>query len=155
MKVEELKGMSVINLADGARIGRIENVLIDTTALQIRSLVLTATGGRSTFPFASARIGPDAVTVESLEPLQVGEATVEGVLRSLEELDGMKIVNADGAYLGDARELEINEADGTLTELEAHRGGVLGVGGTNVSIPATSIRAIGPDFMTVDAPAPT
>lgn len=155
MKVGTLKGMSVINPADGARIGRIEHVLIDTVALQIRSLVLTAAGGRSTFPFASARIGPDAVTVENLEPLQIGETTVESVLRSLDELDGMKIVNADGAYLGDARELEINEADGTLTELEAHRGGVLGMGGTSVSIPATSIRAIGPDFMTVDAPVPT
>ncbi|MCK9487730.1 MAG: PRC-barrel domain-containing protein [Dehalococcoidia bacterium] len=154
MKVSKLKGMSVVNLADGARIGRIENVLIDTAALQIRSLVLTAPGGESTFPFASARIGPDAVTVDGAESLQTTESTAESVLRSLDELDGMKVVNADGAYLGDARELEISEADGALEELEAHRGGVLGMGGTSISIPVASIRAIGPDFMTVDAPAP-
>ncbi len=155
MKVSKLKGMSVVNLADGVRVGRIENVLIDTVALQIQSLVLTSTGGRSTFPFASARIGADAVTVDTAESLQTGESSAESVLRSLDELDGMKIVNAEGSYLGDARELEINEADGALTALEAHRGGAFGVGGSTVSIPAATIRAIGPDFMTVDAPAPS
>ncbi|MDQ6669985.1 MAG: PRC-barrel domain-containing protein [Chloroflexota bacterium] len=67
----------------------------------------------------------------------------------------MKIVNREGAYLGDVREVLIEQASGALTECEAHSGGMLGLGGTSVTVPTVAIRGIGPDLVTVDMPAPS
>ena len=68
---------------------------------------------------------------------------------------GLKVVNGEGAYLGNVRDLAIEQASGALTELEAHGGGMLGLGGTTVTIPTSAIRGIGPALVTVDMPAPS
>jgi sporulation protein YlmC with PRC-barrel domain len=154
MKASELKNKAVVSMADGVQIGRVEDVLFDTAALRVAALALTTTGGRSVLPFASVRsLGADAVTVESATAAD--PAGVGNLMRSLADLIGLKVVNGEGAYLGDVREVTIEQASGALTELEAHSGGMLGLGGTGVTIPASAIRGIGPELVTVDIPAPT
>jgi sporulation protein YlmC with PRC-barrel domain len=158
MKASALKGMAVVSMADGVRIGRVEDVLFDTVALRIAALALTTTGGRSILPFSSVRsIGADAVTVESESSAQVAavEVSAGNVLRGLDDLMGLKVVTGQGNHIGDVREVLVDQASGTLTELEAHRGGMLGVGGTSVMIPSSAIRGIGPDLVTADMPAQT
>ncbi|MDQ3809382.1 MAG: PRC-barrel domain-containing protein, partial [Chloroflexota bacterium] len=54
--------------------------------------------------------------------------------------------------LGDVREVLVDEARGAVTDIEAHQGGILGVGGTTVLIPVSAIRGIGPDLVTADMP---
>jgi sporulation protein YlmC with PRC-barrel domain len=157
MKAGALKDMTVVSMADGVQIGRVEDVLFDTAALQVGALVLKTTGGRSLLPFASVhRLGADAVTVESAKAAQaeVAPTGAGNVLRSLGDLTGLKVVSGEGTYLGDVRDVEIDQATGALTELQVHRGGVLGLGGTGVTVPAAAIRGIGPDMVTADLPAP-
>jgi len=158
MKASELKNKAVVSMADGVQIGRVEDVLFDTAALRVAALVLTTSGGRSVLPFAAVRsLGADAVTVESATLTQppADPAGAGNLLRSLTDLIGLKAVNGEGAYLGEVRDVTIEQATGALTELEAHSGGVLGLGGTGVTIRASSIRGIGPELVTVDMPAPT
>ena len=158
MKASALKGKAVISMADGVQIGRVEDVLFDTAALRVAALVLTTTGGRSTMPFAAIRsLGTDAVTVESATATQAvaDQADAGNLLRGLGDLMGLKVVNGAGAYLGDVREVVIEQANGMLSELEAHSGGLLGLGGTSVTVPSAAIRGIGPDLVTVDMPAPS
>lgn len=64
-------------------------------------------------------------------------------------------MNGEGALLGAVKELEIEPAGGRLVELVVHRGGVLGVGGTSTSVPASAIRGIGAKLVTVDLPTST
>jgi sporulation protein YlmC with PRC-barrel domain len=121
----------------------------------VAALVLTTTGGRSVLPFASVhRIGANAVTVESATAAQAAgsQGGVGNVLRGLRDLIGLKVLSGEGTYLGDVRDVEIDPAGGALAELEAHRGGVLGLGGTSVIVPASAIRGIGPDLVTADMP---
>jgi sporulation protein YlmC with PRC-barrel domain len=158
MKASELKGRAVVSMADGVQIGRVDDVLFDTTALRVAALVLTTTGGRSILPFAAVRsLGTDAVTVESATATQPAEAQADAgnLLRALGDLTGLKVVNGEGAYLGDVRDVTIEQASGAITELEAHRGGMLGIGGTGVTVLTSAIRGIGPELITVDMPAPT
>jgi sporulation protein YlmC with PRC-barrel domain len=158
MKASGLKNKAVVSMADGVQIGRVEDVLFDTAALRVAALVLTTTGGRSVLPFAAVRsLGADAVTVESATATQAAsdQAGMGNLLRSLGDLIGLKVVNGEGAYLGDVRDVTIEQASGALTELEAHSGGMLGLGGTGVTIPASAIRGIGPELVTVDMPAPS
>jgi sporulation protein YlmC with PRC-barrel domain len=156
MKASALKGKAVVSMADGVQIGRIEDVLFDTVALRVAALALATTGGRSILPFSSVRsLGADAVTVESVTAIQADQGGAGNLLRGLGDLMGLKIVNGEGAYLGDVREVVIEQASGALTEFEAHSGGVLGLGGTSVTVPTVAIRGIGPDLVTVDMPAPS
>jgi sporulation protein YlmC with PRC-barrel domain len=158
MKASALKGKAVVSMVDGVRIGRIEEVLFDTAGLKVAALILTTTGGRSILPFAAVRsLGADAVTVESATATQPAAAQGDAgnLLRALGDLTGLKVVNGEGAYLGDIRDVTIDQASGALTEIEAHSGGMLGMGGTAVTVLASAIRGIGPEIVTVDMPAPS
>lgn len=158
MKASALKGKDVVSMADGVQIGRVEDVLFDTNALRIAALALTTTGGRSILPFAAIRsLGADAVTVESATSTQpaVVQTDAGNLLRGLGDLTGLKVVNGEGAYLGDVRDVTIEQSSGALTDLEAHRGGLLGMGGTAVTVLASAIRGIGPELITVDMPEPS
>ena len=155
MKASALKSMAVISMADGVEIGRVDDVLFDTTNLRVAALALATSGGQSVLPFSSVhRIGEDAVTVEAASAAQPAPTMTQGIaLRHLSDLIGLKIVNGEGTYLGDVREVLIDEAVGGITQLEGHRGGMLGMGGTSVLVPAADIRGIGPDLVTANMPA--
>jgi sporulation protein YlmC with PRC-barrel domain len=157
MKASALKNKAVVSMADGVQIGRVEDVLSDTAALRVAALVLTTTGGRSVLPVGAVRsLGADAVTVESATATQAADqADASNLLLSLGNLIGLKVVKGEGAYLGDVRDVTIEQASGALTELEAHSGGMLGLGGTGVTISASAIRGIGPELVMVDMPAPS
>jgi sporulation protein YlmC with PRC-barrel domain len=157
MKASALKGKAVVGMVDGVQIGRVEEVLFDTAALKVAALALTTSGGRSILPFAAVRsLGADAVTVESAAAAQppAAQADAGNLLRALGDLTGLKVVNGEGAYLGDIRDVMIDQASGALTEFEAHSGGMLGMGGTAVTVLAAAIRGIGPELVTVDMPSP-
>jgi sporulation protein YlmC with PRC-barrel domain len=158
MKASALKGKAVVSMVDGIQIGRVEDVLFDTAALKVAALVLTTTGGRSILPFTAVRtLGADAVTVESATATQpaAAQGDASNLLRALGDLTGLKVVNGEGAYLGDIRDITIDQASGALTEFEAHGGGMLGIGGTTITVLAAAIRGIGPELVTVDMPAPS
>jgi sporulation protein YlmC with PRC-barrel domain len=125
---------------------------------RVAALVLTTTGGRSILPFTAVRtLGADAVTVENATATQpaAAQGDASNLLRALGDLTGLKVVNGEGAYLGDIRDITIDQASGALTEFDAHGGGMLGMGGTTVTVLAAAIRGIGPELVTVDMPAPS
>jgi sporulation protein YlmC with PRC-barrel domain len=158
MKASGLKGKAVVSMVDGIQIGRVEDVLFDTAALKVAALVLTTSGGRSILPFTAVRtLGADAVTVESATATQPAatQGDANNLLRALGDLTGLKVVNGEGAYLGDIRDITIDQASGALSEFEAHGGGMLGMGGTTITVLASAIRGIGPALVTVDMPAPS
>ena len=76
-------------------------------------------------------------------------------MRGLRDLMGLKVVNGEGASLGDVRDVAIDQASGSLSELVTHGGGMLGLGGTSVTVPGSAIRGIEPDLVTLDMPAPS
>ena len=155
MKASTLKDMPVISMADGARIGAVQEVLFGTTPLGVNSLVLSGQGGKATLPFSDIRsIGNDAVTIDNREAAHAFQAPgAPENLRSLRELTHLKVVNAEGTYLGDVQEVEIDQRTGQIGEFIAHRGGMLGLGGTTIHVPAATVRGIGPKLLTVDMPA--
>ena len=63
--------------------------------------------------------------------------------RRLDELASLSVVNGEGTLLGKIAEAEIDQADGHLVTLVAHRGGAFGFGGTSLTIPAAAIRGSG------------
>ena len=155
MKVSRLKDMPVVSMADGAQFGVVKELLFDTSDFRLTALLLRADSGESTLPFGSIHsIGSDAIIVESAGDTAgaKGQAVLD-TARDLEDLMGLSAVNGEGTLLGKVKDLEIGEQDGRLTKLEVHRGGVLGIGGTSVTVPPSAIRSIGPKLITVDMPS--
>src|SRR5438876_308513 len=136
MKASTLKDMPVVSMADGAKIGNVKQALFDAGDLRAAALLLTGEGGESVLPFASIRsIGSDAVTVESATATQGAalQSALQG-LRGLNDLTGLPVLNGEGTHLGQVKDVSIDPADGRITELAVHRGGVFGIGGTSVTV---------------------
>jgi sporulation protein YlmC with PRC-barrel domain len=155
MKASRLKGMPVLSLTEGARVGNVKDLLLDTAAQRVTMLLLSTPAGESFVPFEKLRsIGSDAVTIESAAATEgtTGQTAVTG-MRAVGELLGLAVTSAEGTHLGDVKDLEFDVQDGRLLEIALHKGGVLGIGGTSLTVPASAIRSIGPKLVAVELPA--
>ena len=147
MKAEKLKGLAVISIAEGARLGRVEDVLFDPRELRIGALRVGGDERNFVLPFEQVKqVGVDAVTVESGRAIQV--AGGDGML-GLGDLTSLKAVDEAGNFIGTVAGVEIDTATGHIENVTAHKGGVLGLGGQTTTIVAGEVRVIGPDVMTV------
>ena len=155
MDAHALKGMAVVSLQEGTKLGQIDQPLFDMATRQLGGLDVSGDAGRFVVPFAQIhQIGSDAVTVTSSQVTQTpSTGSALGALLSLHDLGKLKIVDEAGTFLGTIHDVEVDPASGQITQLTAHKGGVLGMGGTTTSIDATSILMVGPELLTVTTAA--
>jgi sporulation protein YlmC with PRC-barrel domain len=150
VKASAFHNKTVVSLGDGTRAGNVRDLLIDSAELRVAALVLAGDRGISVLPFSSiAHIGPDAITIDSLSDLVKERVGPEDRVRSLDELHSLPVVTVDGSQIGEVRDLDVDEQDGRLLSLEVHQGGVLGMGGKTLSVPAADIAALGPRVATL------
>lgn len=153
MDVSKLHDMAIVSIVDGARLGRIKDVLFDTSAG--RAVALRAEHGGQTFlvPLDQVKnIGADAVTVENSTVTQaVAKNGPYSALPGIKRLKALKVVNTAGDFLGTPATIEIDPSSGRLQGLTVHKGGILGLGGTTLSIAPEDIRGIGAELITVQA----
>jgi sporulation protein YlmC with PRC-barrel domain len=154
MKLSMLTGMPVVSVADGTKLGAIRDVFLDMAELCVAALLLSGERGEALVPFAAIRgIGGDAVSVAAATHGATWRVPPEGWY-SLRELTHLKVVNSAGTYLGEVREVDFDPRDGRVGELVARRGGLLGLGGSDVRVPTGAIRGVGAQLVTVHLPAP-
>lgn len=152
-----LKGMTIVSVAEGARLGTITDVLFQPAPLGVAALQVRGNGTDFVIPFEHVRsLGADAVTVDSSQVTQMSSAggTFDGLPR-MTQLLKLKVVDDAGTLIGTLRSLEVDPATGRVTRLTAQRGGVLGVGGASTTIAAEAVRSVGGDLLTVEANSPT
>jgi sporulation protein YlmC with PRC-barrel domain len=157
MRTSKLKGLPVLGIDDGVRVGVVDDLLIDTRERRVAALVLRTQTVNQWIPFDRLqRVGDDAVMVASAQVVQqASEQSPLGALPSLRALLGLEVLDAAGKRWGRLEELDIDPADGRITELAVRRSGVLGLGGGTERVPATALRSLGPDVVVVEArPAP-
>jgi sporulation protein YlmC with PRC-barrel domain len=153
MNASDLKGMAVISLGEGTKLGEVDQPLFDLPNRRICALHIKGDSGISVLPFeAIERIGSDAITVVTSRVTQTPgvDSSGQGLL-DLEALRKLKIVNQDGTFLGKLSDVEFDPRDGHVTHLAAHKGGMLGMGGTTTPIGTNASLAAGPELLTVYA----
>ena len=155
MDADKLKGMAVVSIAEGTRLGRVEDVLFDTQALRVAALQIGGEGQHFVIPFDQLKnIGTDAVTVESSRVTQAaGKGGTFGALAGLANFKGLKVVDEAGTYLGQISGIGLEQTSGRVLRVTTHKGGVLGLGGTKTTIDAAAIHSVGPEVVTVAAGA--
>ncbi len=162
MKAEALQGLPVVSIADSTVVGHVDALFFEPQQRRLAVLELSAAGQRARIPVAAVHhIGADAVTipvaaaVQWLNPLSIPPA--QAGLLSLGELTKLKVLDEAGTFLGSVKSVEIDPEDGRISQVQAHHGGVLGIGGTTHTIAGAQIRSASADLMVVaaaDAPPP-
>ncbi len=153
MDAHTLKGMAIVSVQEGTKLGKVEQLLLDLMTQRVTALRAKGESGTFIVRFEDVQsIGADAITVASSAAIRtpsIGGAT-DG-LRDLDELGKLKVVDGAGTFLGTIAHIEFDPTSGEITQLTAHKGGMLGMGGTTTPIDARAIVSVGPELLTVTA----
>ena len=153
MDIDKLKGMAIVSVSEGSRLGRVDDVLIDSSGMQIGALKIVHDRQQFMIPFNLIKsIGSDAITVESSQVTQA-EGSASGALVSVRDFKKLKMVNEAGTLLGVLSNVDFDQQTGKIGQLSVHKGGLLGLGGKTTTIDTSQVRGIGRDVVTVSAEA--
>jgi sporulation protein YlmC with PRC-barrel domain len=155
MKATNIVGMPIISVSEGVKAGQVADLAIMATEPQVTALVLKTDRDQTILPFESIRkIGPDAITIDNLGLVRVEEPTDGGdATRRFALLTGKETAGDDGTYLGDLKDLDIDPGTGHINSIILHRGGVMGIGGEDITVPGTHLHAFGQKLLTMTPPA--
>jgi sporulation protein YlmC with PRC-barrel domain len=151
MNATEIKGKAVISVTTAARLGRVEEVLLDPSSLAIAAFRVVAEGQQALIPFDQVQsLGSDAVMVPAADVAQwITTSTAAEGLISFDALKRYKVVDDAGTLLGTPQALKLDPSDGRLQRLEIHKGGVLGMGGESATVSGSDIASVGADVIVV------
>jgi sporulation protein YlmC with PRC-barrel domain len=161
MDAQALKGIAVVSLQEGTTLGRVEQALFDLVGRALRGVEVRGDAGTFVVPFTQIeRIGSDAITVASSQVTQTPSAgSPSGTLLGLHELGKLKVVDDAGTFLGTISTIEFDPTNGEVSQVSAHKGGLLGIGGTTTTVDVATILMVGEELITVrstadDSPSP-
>jgi sporulation protein YlmC with PRC-barrel domain len=151
MEAGKLKGLAVVSVAEGAKLGYVDELLLDPETLRVAAIRVSGDSQPFVVPFDKIRaIGADAVTVESSQVTQaLSTGDSYAVLPSLRDLGRRKVVDEAGSFLGNVTTIDFDEKSGALRGLTVQRGGVLGIGATTTTLEVAMVRAVGRELITV------
>ncbi len=157
MNTDAFKHFPVLSIETGAKLGVVDDLLFDTSPLRVAALRVKQVGQQIVVPWSAVRtVGADAIMVpdDAAAHTPSSEASLTA-LRDSAAMRALKVVDEGGSYVGTVKAIEVDPASGTVTAVEAHTGGVLGMGGTTTTIAAEEIRSIGDEVLltTVRRPA--
>ncbi len=156
MNVDSFKQLPVVSIETGAKLGYLADLLFDTAPLRVAALRVKAEGQAFLVPWDTVKtVGPDAVMVP--DDASAHTTSAESSLSALPDsaaLRTLKVVDEGGTFIGTVKELDIDPGSGAVTQLEAHTGGMLGMGGTTTTIAAADIRSIGDEVLLTAVPRP-
>ena len=155
MNSKQIRGLSVINIADGTQVGTVDQVFLDLAAKEVVGFSITNGvgpfgGARDNAPTVAASgvhsLGPDALTLDDVTAAHaawVGAAY--GTLVPLDEVVGRRVVTEGGTNLGEVVSLGFDEKTFAVTEVEVSPGFLK----TNIQIPLDRLVRIGQDVLVV------
>lgn len=161
MNSKQIRGLTVIDLADGTEVGTIDQVFLDLAAKQVVGFSITNGvgpfgGGRGNAPTVAASsvhsLGPDALTLDDVAAAHAAWVdAVFGTVVPLDDVVGRRVVTEGGANVGDVVALGFDEQTFAITDVEVSPGFLK----TNTSVPLDRLVRIGPDVLVVaDAAVP-
>lgn len=149
MNGSEIKGKAVVSIHEGSKLGQIDEILVNVERMRVTALHMKSKGDAVIIPFDKVRtVGSDAVTVQDATAAQRG-APDAADLAGLSQLTRLKVVDEDGTFLGVVKSVEIDPHTGSITELQAQKGGVLGIGRSVRTIDAGEVTSVGHDLLVI------
>lgn len=149
MNIDAFKQLPVLSIESGARLGFVDDVLFDTSPLRVAALRVKQAGQQIVVPWSVVKtVGVDAIMVpdDAAAHTPSSEAGLSA-LRDSAALRALRVVDEGGTFIGTVKAVEVDPATGAITAVEAHTGGMLGMGGTTTAIGADEVRSIGDEVL--------
>jgi sporulation protein YlmC with PRC-barrel domain len=152
MRIGELKGMPMVSLAEGTRLGKLKGVEVDVREGFVRYLRLDGEGGRADgmIPWNMIHsFGKDAVTVDSAAVIRTGLAPTERDC-VIPYVGDRPVVTESGTRLGTIEDYEIEIPSGRVLVYHLGSKGLINrLTGHHLSFPHAVIRTFGRDAIIV------
>ena len=157
MNSKQLKGLAVISIKDGEKLGTINQVFLDPGAKRIVGFAVQQGGGGLLAPADAGApelidvddvhaIGPDAVTLSDKGAMRGDQTRAQlDRLMELDDLTKLKTVTEGGTALGGVASAEIDDRSFALRELEVSTG----LFSSNRHVPIGEVLSIGHDLVVV------
>jgi uncharacterized protein YrrD len=155
MNSKQIRGLTVINLADGTQVGTVDQVFLDLAAKQVVGFSITNGvgpfgGARDNAPTVAASavhsLGPDALTLDDVTAAhEAWVAATFGAVVPLEDVVGRRVMTEGGANIGDVVSLGFDERTFAITEVEVSPGFLK----AHTHIPLDQLVRIGQDVLVV------
>jgi len=145
--INSLKGKTLISLATGNKLGRVENVFIDPVNGVLHSLTVAGGAGPAGW-IAYDRIysfGRDAIMAESEEAVTPPDSALIGGGRNSNELFGTKVIAESGQVLGDISNIFVTLAPRPFVIYEVRESLLDKLLGRGFYIPASAGHALSED----------
>ncbi len=148
MDASTLKGRAVISLIEGTKLGSVAQPLFDPHLHHLLAFEIRDEDDTFFIPFGHVKsIGADAITVASH---QVVQRDMAGTLVELDQVLNLKVIDKAGTFAGTISQIDIDPITGEVMRIAAHKGGVLGLGGTTIPIEPAAVLTVGPELLTLE-----
>ncbi len=151
MDVKTLKGIAVVSISDGERLGEVSDILFDLGERRVRGLVVSSGkvfGGTARIldMLDVESIGADAVMIKSRDQLKADRSdTRYQSFPNLKAIASLSAVSQSGDLVGKLSTVRIDASDGRFTDIEVSLHGLIASFGANMVIPSNSVVSFGPD----------
>lgn len=149
--VKEVQGRPIVTIANGEKIGEIDDVVIDGQDRRVGAFRIRSGGFLSKqhhyLPFGAIQtIGDDAVMIQSGDALQQSYGDRADGYFTLGTLTKLRVVTQSGTYVGDIASARFDPATGQITDLEVGTGGIFR---SNTIVDRSSVISVGSDIIVV------
>ena len=150
MEAHRLQGLAVISLGDAERIGRVQDIVFETSPLSACALRLaTDVGPRLVSLWRIRSVRADAIVVEDWA---AGDASDRSLrtreLPTLTDLERLRVVDERGTYLGRVAGLDLDTLSGAVSSI-AVEGGLPGAATATTTFSVDQLVSLGPELLTV------
>lgn len=157
----EIVGLPVVTLAQAAKVGTIRDLVIDPSRRAVSALLLAEANQQQPsrqVPFESVRrVGPDAVMIE--DEAAVAPIPEQWPLQTLcagsFRLLGLRVLTEGGRTVGTVSDVVVDERSGLIERYQLSAGPLRDVISGRISIPASTPRSMGAEYMVVPESAVT
>lgn len=155
MDVRSLKGIAVISIEHGEKVGTVDNALFDldsrrVVAFRIRKSSFPGTARQLISMDDVQNIGPDAVMIQNKDSLRNEKEDREFHNRpDLAAISTLRAVTQDGTYVGNVSTVQFDQKSGNLTAIETTGGGFMDLLRRPKVIGMSEVISIGADVVVV------
>ncbi len=150
MKLSQLRGMPVICSDNGAKIGTIYDVLIDTNKLEVTALLVGRHSGMGVLRLNTlSHVGEDAITMDNSNAVEWAITRPKSAHCELGDLTKLPVVDAQGIATGVLHDVNIDLPSGTITSLDVRVGSLFGPLAKKGDVPVSDVISVGPTLVTV------
>ena len=153
MKLSELKGKPVVDLATARKVGVVDDALVNPSQQKIEGLLIKTERRAPEYAVSTEHvrgIGKDAVTIDEPNSLRTLDQApnLTGLLH-LSSMIHSRVVTQSGKVIGSISDIAFDPASGMLQNLEYNEGGLGALLGRHRTLNPSDMIGVGQGIVTV------